>query len=558
MKTAMGLPGHRRIVDVIRRANHIAVSATLDELLSQTLDLFIELADAEAGILYLYDSAREELAFRIAKSNHERHWQIGMPVLDAQAMASATLRNNEPLFASHAQRDSRWVSSLSAWDGIQVHTAYCLPLVLRDQPIGVVQLFNLPDSAVEDEEVELLLELVASRTVSEIENAHLLDEARRREQRLNALVDTISRLTTTLDRSELLQLIMNYARDLLEVEATSVWELDEKHNVLIPYVATGEHAAGLKEVTVPVGQGIIGHVVKTGKLEQVDDVSKDQRHYQQVDRHSGFVTRSILCVPLRAPNIQLGQERGALQESIIGGAQALNKRNNGVFTADDIVLFEAFASQAAAVLQLSRLYQETHELFMGVIKVVAGAIDAKDPYTQGHSQRVSEFSVAIAEELGRSKEEIYHVKIGGILHDVGKIGVPDAILKKQDRLNEAEFNEIKKHPLKGFEIMSHDELKGLLDVELPALLQHHERLDGRGYPKGLIGEQISLIGRIIAVADVFDALTSDRPYRPSEPAEQAMAYLEQRAGKEFDPACVEALRQAWRRNKIKTQKERNK
>ena len=558
MKTATSLSSHQRIVDVVRRANQIAVSTTLDELLSQTLDLFIEVADAETGVLYLYDFAQGELAIRSAKDNYERHWQIGMPVPDAQAMASIALQNNQPLFVSNAQNDPRWDFSSIARAGFDVQTAYCLPLVLRDQPIGVVQLFNLPASTLENEEIEVLLELVIGRTVSEIENARLLDEARQRERRLNALVDTISRLTTTLDRNELLQLIMNYARELLEVEATSVWELDEQQNVLIPYVATGDHAAELKEITVPVGRGIIGHVVKTGTLVQVDDVSKDQRHYQQVDRQSGFVTRSILCVPLRAPNIQLGQERGTLQESIIGGAQALNKRNNGVFTKDDIALFEAFASQAAAILQFSRLYQETHELFMGVIKVVAGAIDAKDPYTQGHSQRVSEFSVAIAEELGRPKEEIYHVRIGGILHDVGKIGVPDAILKKQDTLNEAEFNEIKKHPVKGYEIMSHAELKGLLGVELPGLLQHHERLDGGGYPNGLSGENISLIGRIIAVADVFDALTSDRPYRPGEPADEAMKYLRRGAGKEFDQDCVDALCQAWHNNKIKTQKERNK
>ena len=174
---------------------------------------------------------------------------------------------------------------------------------------------------------------------------------------------------------------------------------------------------------------------------------KEERHYKQVDEQSGFVTRSILCVPLRAPSIQLGQERGELQASIIGGAQALNKRNGGAFTQDDIDLFETLASQAATVLKVARLNEETYKLFKGVIKVVAGAVDAKDPYTQGHSQRVSEFAVAIAEELGLPLEQIVHVEIGGILHDVGKIGVPDAILKKDGGLSEQEFDEIKKHPI---------------------------------------------------------------------------------------------------------------
>jgi HD-GYP domain-containing protein (c-di-GMP phosphodiesterase class II) len=208
------------------------------------------------------------------------------------------------------------------------------------------------------------------------------------------------------------------------------------------------------------------------------------------------------------------------------------------------------------VLQVARLNEDTYKLFMGVIKVVAGAIDAKDPYTQGHSQRVSEFAVAIAEELSLPPERINHVRIGGILHDVGKIGVPDAILKKDGRLSEDEFAEIKKHPSKGYEIMRQEELRWLLREELPALLEHHEREDGRGYPQHLAGDQISQIGKIVHVADVFDALTSDRPYHPGRPADLALRMLQEGAGVEFDPACVAALLRAREKGKALTQRER--
>jgi putative nucleotidyltransferase with HDIG domain len=352
---------------------------------------------------------------------------------------------------------------------------------------------------------------------------------------------------------------MNYARDLLEVEATSVWELDEKHGpdhrVLHSHVATGEHAEQVAGISVPYGQGIIGHVVATGESVLVEDVTKDDRHYQRIDQKSGFVTRSILCVPLQAPSIQLGAERGMVESTIIGGAQALNKIN-GTFTTDDVELFKSFANLAATVLQLSRLYAETNDLLMGMIKAFAAAVDSRDRYNKQHSQRVSDFSVAIAREIGMPSEEVYHVRIGSLLHDIGKIGIPDAILDKPSRLDDDELVEMRSHTSKGYNIMSQEELRWLLRAELPALLQHHERLDGKGYPLSISGDEITEIGRIVAVADVFDALTSARPYKEAWSAERTITYLTERAGSEFDPRAVAALARARQNGRIRTQLER--
>lgn len=400
-----------------------------------------------------------------------------------------------------------------------------------------------------------MLQFLGSRMGSEIEKLRLLSETQQREKRMSALVDVISSLTQTLNRVDLLQRIMNHARELLDVEATSIWVLNEQTKELELNVATGDHGERMKKVTVELGKGIIGHVVATGEQLVVDDVQQDGRYFKGIDDKSGFVTRSILCVPLRSPRIELGPDRGQLPESIIGGAQALNKRNGRRFTADDLELFEVFANQAATVLQLARLYQDTQNLLWGVIKVVAGAVDAKDPYTQGHSQRVSDYSVAIAEELGKQQDEIYHIRVGGILHDVGKIGVPDAILNKPGRLTNEEMEEMKLHTVKGHKIMSQKELSWLLREELPALLQHHERLDGRGYPAGIHDDAIAPIARIVAVADTFDALTSNRPYRDGMPVEKAIAILRDGAGKELDADCVEALCRARAKGKILTQAE---
>ena len=545
---------YRRAMDVVQRANAIAASAELDELLRRALDLFVEVAGAEAGTLYLYEAATDEIVFSVVKGDTASQALIGARISASRGIAGAAIHSGKPIFVADVQHDERWDRSIGELANRDLRTAYCLPLALPGRTVGVVQVFNLAAEAIDEDEELALLQLLANCMVNEIEKTRLLAEARNRERRLEALVDIISRLTTTLDRDELLTQIMAYARDLLDVEATSVWELDEQRSVLVLHVATGERGAALRETTVPVGEGFIGQAVAEGRNLLVQDATLDPRHYRQIDQQSGFVTRSVLTVPLRSPNIQLG-ERGALAEAIIGGAQAVNKRG-GTFSPDDVALFEALAAQAATVLRLARLYGDTQKLLVGMIKALAEAVDARDRHNRQHSQRVADFAVAIAEQLGMQRSEMYHVRLGSLLHDIGKIGVPDAILDKPGRLTEDELAEMHSHARKGYEILSQEELRWLLREELPALLQHHERLDGTGYPQQLSDSAISRIGRIVAVADVFDALTSERPYKPGWEVERALSYLQERKGTEFDPACVDALSAARASNMLKTQKER--
>jgi putative nucleotidyltransferase with HDIG domain len=265
-----------------------------------------------------------------------------------------------------------------------------------------------------------------------------------------------------------------------------------------------------------------------------------------------LVTQSIVAVPLWTPTVVLGQERGTTESKIIGGLEAMNKLA-GDFSPEDIQLLRALADQAATVLHLARLYADANELFFDSIQAITAAIDAKDPYTKGHSQRVSDFSVIIAQEMGLPAETVHQIRVGGLLHDVGKIGVPDLILTKPGRLTDAEFDKMKAHPTIGANIMGQVRT---LQNEIPALAEHHERMDGNGYPNGLKEDQISLAGRIVAVADVFDALTSDRPYREALSAEDALEYLNNNRGTHLDGLCVDAIIRAYLKGNIKTQKER--
>lgn len=545
-------------VEAIQRANQIASSTELDELLDQMLDLLIDVTQAEAGTLYLYDASCHQMIFKVVKGSPESQRLVGARIDAERGVAGYTLHTGATLFIQDVANDPRWDRAIGELAGMQLRTMYCVPLMLRRQPLGVVQLFNLPPHSCDDPDELALIELICSRLVTEVEKAGLLADAQRRERRQQALVEIISRLTTTLDRDELLGRIMAYACDLLEVEATSIWLRDYERGDLVLHLAAGEKHERMAAVRVPAGHGIIGHVVQTGNVVVVNDVTNDRRFYRQVDNESGFNTRAILCVPLRAPRIELGGARGAVEERIIGGAQALNPREGREFNAEDIALFESLAGQAATVIRLSQLYADVETLSTRIIDAITGAIDLKDPYTRGHSQRVSDFSVAIARELNLDEDEVYRVRIASKLHDVGKIRVPDRILKKRKGLTDAEFRHMRRHPLYGVEFLQEN---GLLELELlrdswHALSQHHERLDGRGYPHGLHGDEIALVGRIVAVADVFDAVTSHRPYRPARSVEQALRILREIAGSELDAACVEALVRARDKGLIQTQDER--
>lgn len=547
-----------RFVEVIRRANRIAAGTDVDALLDKMLALIIDSAQAEAGTLYLYDPGPHELIFKVVKGNPASERLVGTRISAERGVAGHALRSARPIFVSDVAADPRWDRAFGELGGLTLRTMYCLPLMLHGQPVGVIQVFNLPHETVDDVDEVALIELLASRLVTEVQKARLLEEAKRRERRQHALVEIISSLTATLDREELLRRIMAHACELLNVEATSIWLRDSKTGDLVLDLASGDGHERMEAKRVPEGHGIIGHVVSTGETVVVNDVSTDTRFYRHIDAQSGFVTRAILCVPLRAPKIIIGGDRGVVEGRIIGGAQALNPRDGRPFDQDDRDLFETLASQAATVIRLSQLYAETDTLFNRIIDAITGAIDLKDPYTHGHSQRVSDYSVAIAEELGLAPELIYQLRISSKLHDVGKIRVPDQILKKPGRLDPDEFSEMRKHPLYGLEFLKEN---GLLDLELlrdswQALAQHHERLDGKGYPAGLSGDEISLVGRIVAVADVFDAITSHRPYRPAMQIDRAFGILRAGAGSELDPDCVEALIRAHARGEIKTQGER--
>lgn len=219
-----------------------------------------------------------------------------------------------------------------------------------------------------------------------------------------------------------------------------------------------------------------------------------------------------------------------------GGILTINRTGTQGFGSEETRLIGAIAERSAAFLQNVHLYEDLEELFMGMLHALVSSIDAKDPYTCGHSQRVAWLSRYLAMLAGIPEAQCQRVYLSGLLHDVGKIGISEPVLCKTGRLTRDEYDEMKRHPEIGARI-----LQGVRQIEdlVPGVLSHHERMDGKGYPHGLTGDEIPMLGRIVCLADSFDAITSSRTYRRARPIQVAVAEIRRCSGTQFDPALTE-------------------
>jgi len=216
-----------------------------------------------------------------------------------------------------------------------------------------------------------------------------------------------------------------------------------------------------------------------------------------------------------------------------------------IFRRSELRLLDSMAEQIAVVITNSDLYRDLERFVINMVKSLVFAIEAKDDYTRGHSERVCQYSLLMAERLGLDEERKKILQWSSILHDSGKIGIPESILNKPWRLKDEEYQIIKNHPMKGHTILEPLEQ---LASSLPGMLHHHERYDGAGYPEGLKGKEIPLDARIIAVADTFDAMTSNRAYRPAKTPEEAIEEIEKVAGTQLDPDLVKVFKEVFTRD----------
>ncbi len=363
----------------------------------------------------------------------------------------------------------------------------------------------------------------------EAENLDLSAEIVRLYEEQALIYSLSSKLGSEMDVDSICQKILEEGQKILVVQNICLMLLDFSRDQLYTRLSIGRDRNVAAQFRVDASSGLLGEIFEKGEPVTICDIGEDARLTLP------YPVRSILCVPL------VTDGRG------IGMLVASDKLSDQEFWSRELKLMGVFALEAAAAIKKAQLYEEISELFVHTVEALASAIDAKDPYTYGHSKRVALLSTAICEEMGMTRKEVRQVELAAILHDIGKIGTPESILQKPDRLTAEEMERIHEHPVRGARILSN--ISEFRDV-IKWIRHHHEWYDGKGYPDHIAAEDIPLQARVITIADTFDAMTSDRPYRKGMPAGEALRIMGEFAGSQFDPHILQMFRMIYAAGKI--------
>lgn len=350
---------------------------------------------------------------------------------------------------------------------------------------------------------------------------------------LVALLKVARTLAAQTSLDALLNTIVQEINRALNADRCTVFLLDKKTNELWSKVALGMES---KEIRFSADKGLAGYVAQTGEIINIQNAYEDPRFNRDVDVETGYRTTTILCMPMHNMN-----------HEVLGVFQVLNK-HNGVFTKEDEELLIAIGSSAGIAIENARLFdaqqkmiEAQKELFKSFIDTLSASIDARDKITAGHSSRVRMYSELICEVMNLDKQTTDNVVHGATLHDIGKIGIRDAVLQKDGKLTDEEYKHIQEHVKITYDILNKVYLSEEFKEVAEIASSHHEKYDGTGYFRKLAGEHICLGGRILAVSDVFDAITSKRHYRDKMPIKDALGIISSGSGRHFDPKIVDAF-----------------
>uniref|UniRef100_C6E6J2 Metal dependent phosphohydrolase n=1 Tax=Geobacter sp. (strain M21) TaxID=443144 RepID=C6E6J2_GEOSM len=370
--------------------------------------------------------------------------------------------------------------------------------------------------------------------IEEIEEANykIADLAGELEDKNTNLEKAVAKLSTlyrlglainsTIEVEDLYQLVVKTTMDTLQAQVGYIILYDALHGDLKVINLVGHRNPNAEAMRVPMKPSSVSSwVIQNCKPLLITDIAQ----MPEFDPVSplGFERKTLICAPLM------------VKDEMIGTLAVVNKLNNTVYNHEELELLSTIAAQASIAIKNAMLYDEQQKTYLNTIQALVSAIEASDSYTRGHSERVTRFSLALARKLELPQNRLKVIERAAILHDIGKIGINLSLLHKEAMLTSEDVAELQQHPSIGMKIL--EPIEFLYDVRL-CIGQHHERYDGTGYPNRLRAEELLLESRILAIADAFDAMTSDRPYRKALKLEVAIAELAENSGSQFDPALV--------------------
>lgn len=357
------------------------------------------------------------------------------------------------------------------------------------------------------------------------------DHLRLHQSQLGALMGVGQTINSSVGLKRVLEEVMDKLIELMRAERGFLM-LRAGNGELSVRIARGIAHMNLEEDTLRVSQTLVRKVVESGEPILTTNAQDDPRFEGQVSV-AAFQLRSIMCAPLKIKN------------QLIGVIYVDNRARAGIFQEHDLNMISAFANQAAVAIDNAQLFdnlqeknRELEDAYQATLEGWVHALDMRDKETEGHTQRVTILTQRLARLMGIDGDELVHITRGALLHDIGKMAIPDKILLKPGALTEEERDLIQQHPIYAYEMLR--KINFLLPaIDIPYC--HHEKWDGTGYPRGLRGEDIPFSARIFPVIDVYDALISDRPYRKGLPQQEVLVHICEDSGKHFDPLVVDAF-----------------
>ena len=356
------------------------------------------------------------------------------------------------------------------------------------------------------------------------------------ERVLELLFSYMPRIASERKMDGLLVLMADLGRSLVQADRCSLWLIDSETNELWTKVAHG-----VDQLRIPIGAGFVGYSVKSGENLLVEDAYKDPRFDRRSDERTHYRTTSVMTVPLREGS-----------GKVMGVYQAINKKGaSAVFSKQDLERLVLTAVYSAKTIESARLTEELQKskeeleaTQEELIHILGDISESRSHETGDHIRRVAEISYKLALYYGLPQAEANKIRLAAPMHDLGKVSIPDAVLNKPGRFTDEEFAKMKSHASEGEQILMQSK-RELLRFAATLAGSHHERWDGKGYPRGLKGEEIPLAGRICAVADVLDALASPRCYKPAWPEEKVREEFVKQRGAQFQPELVDVLLEHW-------------
>jgi PAS domain S-box-containing protein len=507
---------------VIKVSNTLRKAVTRTEILTIILDQLVELFDAEGAMLALPNSAIGGLTIEMGRGAVGKRF-TGVNIPPGRGISTRVIESKQPYLNNHANTDPHFYRSELLADS---HCTAAVPLIAKERAIGALWVTRRTDLTQQDLR---LFNAIADIAANALHRVTLHEQTELQLHRLIALHQIDLAISTSFDLGATLNVILNHVRNKLEVDAASILLLNPIVHTLDYAAGTGFRTRAIEQSNVTLRDEGAGRAAREGHIVSYPDV----RLMRAVFNRAALLIEEGFISYYACPLMVKGQVKGVLE---------LFHRETLESEQEWISYFETLATQAAIAIESTSLFENLQksntELMLAYDATIEGwsrALDLRDRETEGHTQRVTEMVLELADKMGVSDAEKVDLRRGALLHDIGKMGVPDSILLKSGPLSEDEWEVMRQHPAYAYQMLSPiSYLKHALEIPYC----HHEKWDGSGYPRRLAGEEIPLSARMFAVVDVFDALTHNRPYRAAWPLEIVQRYIEEQAGKHFDPRVV--------------------